>query len=43
MRSRNIAFDGKGFKPQSRLFAFFDGVNVTKIFEIEMVSGTFQN
>ena len=47
IRSRNVAFDGKGFLPQARLFGFFDGVNVTKycvpkLIEIEMVSGTFQ-
>jgi len=47
MRSRNITFEGKGFKPQSKLFAFFDGVNVTKhcfpkLIEISMKSGVFQ-
>ena len=47
IRSRNVAFDGRGFKPQARLFAFFDGVDVTrycvpKLLEIEMVSGSFQ-
>ena len=47
IRSRNVAFDGKGFLPQARLFAFFDGVNVTKycvpkLIEIEMISGAFQ-
>ena len=47
IRSRNIAFDGKGFLPQARMFAFFDGVNVTKycvpkLIEIEMISGSFQ-
>ena len=46
IRSRNVTFDGKGFKPQSRLYSFFDGVNVTKycvpkLIEIEMVSGAF--
>ena len=46
IRSRNVSFDGKGFKPQSRLYTFFDGVNVTKycvpkLIEIEMVSGAF--
>ena len=44
IRSRNVAFDGKGFLPQARLFAFFDGVDVTKycvpkLIEIEMISG----
>ena len=47
IRSRNVAFDGRGFLPQARLFAFFDGVNVTKycvpkLIEIEMISGVFQ-
>ena len=47
MRSRNITFDGKGFKPQSKLFAFFDNVNMTaycvpKLIEISMISGVFQ-
>ena len=47
MRSRNITFEGKGFKPQSRLYAFFDGVNITKyctpkLLEITMKSGVFQ-
>ena len=46
IRSRNVTFDGKGFKPQSRIYSFFDGVNVTKycvpkLLEIEMISGTF--
>ena len=30
MRSRNITFDGRGFKPQSRMYGFFDGVNVKR-------------
>jgi hypothetical protein len=47
IRSRNVSFDGRGFKPQSRLFAFFDGVNMTKycipkLIEISMISGVFQ-
>ena len=47
MRSRNITFDGKGFKPQSRMYAFFDGINMTsycvpKLLEISMKSGVFQ-
>jgi len=46
IRSRNVSFDGKGFKPQARIYSFFDGVNVTKycvpkLIEIEMISGTF--
>ena len=47
MRSRNIAFDGKGFRPQTRLYAFFDGKFVTqycvpKLLQISMVSGVFR-
>ena len=47
MRSRNITFDGSGFKPQARLYSFFDGVNMTKycvpkLLEISMKSGVFQ-
>ena len=47
MRSRNITFDGRGFKPQSRLYGFFDGINMTaycvpKLLEISMKSGVFQ-
>ena len=47
IRSRNVAFDGRGFKPQSRVYAFFDGVNVTKycipkLLEITMKSGSFR-
>ena len=47
MRSRNIAFNSKRFKPLTELFAFFDGEDVTrycvpKLVEINMVSGTFQ-
>ena len=47
IRSRNVSFDGRGFKPQSRLYAFFDGVNMTKycvpkLIEISMISGVFQ-
>jgi hypothetical protein len=46
MRSRNIEFIGKRFKPYSRLYAFFDGVDVNnycfpKLLEIQMVSNTF--
>lgn len=29
MRSIDVAFTGKGFKPGTRLYAFFDGVNVS--------------
>jgi|TARA_B100000085_G_scaffold224154_1_gene209450 hypothetical protein len=47
MRSRNIAFAGHGIKPNTRVYAYFDGVDVTqycipKLLEIEMVSGTFE-
>ena len=30
MRSRNVTFDGKGFRPQTRLYAFFDGKSVSQ-------------
>ena len=47
MRSRNIAFDGKGFRPQTRLYAYFDGKSVTqyctpKLLQISMTSGVFR-
>ena len=47
MRSRNIQFVNKKVKPLTRMYAFFDGVNVTKycvpkLLEIEMGSGTFE-
>ena len=47
MRSRNITFNGSGFKPQARLYSFFDGINMTKycvpkLLEISMKSGVFQ-
>lgn len=47
MRSRNIQFLCKKVKPLTQLYAFFDGVNVTKycvpkLLEINMISGTFQ-
>jgi len=47
MRSRNIQFVSKKLKPLTQLYAFFDGVNVTKycvpkLLEISMSSGTFQ-
>jgi len=47
MRSRNVTFVGRRFKPLTQVYAFFDGVNVTqfcvpKLLEISMVSGTFQ-
>ena len=47
MRSRNIQFIAKKVKPSTQLYAFFDGVNVTKycvpkLLEINMLSGVFQ-
>jgi hypothetical protein len=47
MRSRNIQFVSKRLKPLTEIYAFFDGVNVTKycvpkLLEIAMTSGTFQ-
>ena len=47
MRSRNIEFVAKRLKPLTRLYAFFDGQDVTrycvpKILQITMTSGTFQ-
>ena len=47
MRSRNIQFVSKKLKPLTQIYAFFDGVDVTrycvpKLLEISMVSGTFE-
>jgi hypothetical protein len=47
MRSRNVQFVSSRLLPNSRIYAFFDGVDVTKyctpkLIEISMVSGTFQ-
>ena len=47
MRSRNIEFVSKRVKPLTRLYAFFDGVDISKycvpkLLEISMTSGTFQ-
>ena len=47
MRSRNIQFVAKKVKPSTQLYAFFDGVNVTrycvpKLLEVDMLSGVFQ-
>ena len=47
MRSRNVEFVCKKTKPLTQLYAFFDGVNVTKyctpkLLEIQMLSGVFQ-
>lgn len=46
MRSRNISFKGTRLKPFTRVYSFFDDVDVTafsvpKLIEIEMVHGTF--
>lgn len=47
MRSRNIEFIARKLKPRTRMYSFFDKVNVTsfsfpKLVEIRMTSGTFQ-
>ena len=47
MRSRNVEFVSKKVKPLTRLYAFFDGVNISeycvpKLLEITMTSGVFQ-
>jgi len=47
MRSRNVEFVAKKVKPLTRLYAFFDGVDISrycvpKLLEITMSSGTFQ-
>ena len=47
MRSRNIEFVARRLKPTTKLFAFFDNVEmkkyaVPKLIEIQMISGTFQ-
>jgi len=47
MRSRNVQFVAKRVKPNTRLYAFFDGRDVTqycvpKLLEISMSSGVFQ-
>jgi hypothetical protein len=47
MRSRNIQFTLKQVKPLTQLYAFFDGVDVTKycvpkLLEINMISGVFE-
>ena len=47
MRSRNIQFVTSGLKPLTRMYAFFDGVNVTrycvpKLLEVTMESGSFE-
>jgi len=47
VRSRNIEFYAANLKPSTRIYAFFDGKDVTKycvpkLIEISMSSGTFQ-
>jgi len=47
MRSRNVQFVSKRLKPLTQIYAFFDGVNVTKycvpkLLEISMITGSFQ-
>ena len=47
LRSRNVQFVSKRVKPFTRMFAFFDGVDVTKycvpkLLEITMTNGSFQ-
>jgi len=47
MRSRNVEFISKRVKPLTQLYAFFDGINVTrycvpKLLEVSMTSGAFQ-
>jgi len=47
MRARNIEFKAERMKPFTRLYAFFDNVDVNeyiipKLIEIEMVKGTFE-
>ncbi len=47
MRSRNIQFITKKVKPLTQLYAFFDGVDITKycipkLLEISMISGVFE-
>ena len=46
VRSRNIEFDARSMKPNTRAYGFFDGVDVTaycvpKLLEINMSTGTF--
>ena len=47
MRSRNVEFVSRRLKPRSRLYAFFDNVDVNqyvvpKLLEVTMVSGVFR-
>ena len=46
VRSRNVEFDARSMKPNTRVYGFFDGVDITsscvpKLLEINMTSGTF--
>ena len=47
LRSRNIAFVANGMKPNTRVYPFFDGIDVSrycipKLLEITMLQGVFQ-
>ena len=47
MRSRNIEFVGRGFKPLTQVYPFFEGIDVSrfafpKLLEIQMLSGRFR-
>ena len=47
MRSRNVQFVTKKVKPLTQLYAFFDGIDVTKycvpkLLQINMISGVFE-
>ena len=47
MRSRNVMFTARRMKPNTQLYTFFDGVDVSdfctpKLLEISMTTGTFQ-
>ena len=47
MRSRNVEFVAKKVKPLTKLYAFFDGVDITKycipkLLDVSMTSGTFE-
>jgi len=47
MRSRNVQITAKRLKPNTKLYGFFDGIDVTnycvpKLLNISMISGSFQ-
>jgi len=47
MRSRNIEFIGRGFKPLTQVYPFFEGIDVSrfaipKLLEVQMLTGAFQ-